>query len=322
MTGLAPLLDALTAPMAEVEALIIDKSASIASRIPEISGHLINAGGKRIRPLLLLATARLFNPDATPYALAAAVEFIHTATLLHDDVVDASNTRRNKPSANAVWDNKAPVLVGDFLFSRAFQLMVQVNDMAILKVLADTANTIAEGEVLQLEAQGNLNLSEARYLDIIHAKTAVLFAAALEVGGRAGGADMATAIKLHQAGACLGMAFQLLDDALDYDGDAEHLGKTLGNDFFEGKMTLPLLLALNHASPNERNILIHSFSERTPTDFAQVCSILQRTNSLEQTRARAAFYSQQALDILAAWKNTPLGDALRAAVAFLATRSA
>ncbi|MFN7755776.1 MAG: polyprenyl synthetase family protein [Holosporales bacterium] len=321
MTGLTPLLDALVTPMAEVEALIITKSESIAPLIPEISRHLITAGGKRIRPLLLVATARLFNPNATPYALAAAVEFIHTATLLHDDVVDASNTRRNKPSANALWNNKAPVLVGDFLFSRAFQLMVQANDIAILKVLADTANTIAEGEVLQLAAQGNVDLTEAQYLEIINAKTAVLFAAALEVGGRAGGADTTTALKLHQAGACLGMAFQLLDDALDYDGDAAHLGKTIGNDFFERKMTLPLLLALNRATHQDRTTLINNLRGKKTANFVEVCGILQRTGTLEETRARASSYSQQALDILAAWQNTPLGDALRTAVAFLATRS-
>ncbi|MCE2964542.1 MAG: polyprenyl synthetase family protein [Alphaproteobacteria bacterium] len=322
--SLDPLLNALHEPMQAVEAVIHDRLSSIAPLIPHISSHLIDAGGKRIRPLLLLAAAKLVNPAAeTPAALAAAVEFIHTATLLHDDVVDDGQVRRGKPAANAVWGNKAAVLVGDFLFSRAFQLMVDGGDMEVLRVLADAANTIAEGEVLQLSASGNIKLAEAQYFRIIDAKTAALFAAAMEVGARAAGADVEVSVRFQRIGFSLGRAFQLLDDVLDYSGDAAATGKAIGTDFFEGKVTLPVLKAYAAASPVERTFWENTFAPNAQRDGAALDAallLLKKHSTLENVRALAAVETEKATALLAPTRATPLGKALDDAVAFLLSR--
>lgn len=322
--SLDSLVHALNLPMQEVEAVIHDRLSSIAPLIPHISSHLIDAGGKRIRPLLLLAAAKLVNPAAkTPAALAAAVEFIHSATLLHDDVVDDGQVRRGKPAANAVWGNKAAVLVGDFLFSRAFQLMVDGGDMEVLRVLADAANTIAEGEVLQLSASGNIKLAEAQYFRIIDAKTAALFAAAMDVGARAAGADAEASLRFQRIGFSLGRAFQLLDDVLDYSGDAAATGKTIGTDFSEGKVTLPVLKAYAAASLEERTFWENTFAPNAQRDTAALDAalvLLKKHNSLENVRALAAVETEKATALLAPYQATSLGKALDDAVAFLLSR--
>ncbi|HKK36595.1 MAG TPA: polyprenyl synthetase family protein, partial [Paracoccaceae bacterium] len=228
-----------------VNALIADRMASEhAPRIPEVTRHLVEAGGKRLRPLLTLAAARLCGCKGDAHVkLAATVEFIHTATLLHDDVVDESAQRRGRPTANLLWDNKSSVLTGDYLFARAFQLMVETDNLRVLGILSDAAATIAEGEVMQLATAGNLATGEAAYLRMIHGKTAALFAAATEVGAVIAGEPEPRIDALRDYGRTLGMAFQIVDDLLDYGGAAASMGKDVGDDFREGKVTLPVLLA-------------------------------------------------------------------------------
>src|SRR5437762_10378188 len=237
------------ADLAAVDDVIHARMLSEAALIPQVGQHLVDSGGKRLRPLITLASARQFQCSGDAHVkLAAAVEFIHTATLLHDDVVDESTLRRGRPAANMLWGNKPSILVGDFLFSRAFQLMVEVGSPIVLAILANASAVIAEGEVLQLRSAKNLAISEAQYLNVITAKTAALFSAAAEAGAMAAGADSTQWEALREYGRNLGVAFQLVDDALDYSGRQAVMGKSVGDDFRESKMTLPLILTLKSAS--------------------------------------------------------------------------
>src|SRR5690606_5240791 len=244
----------LAPELAEVNALIRARMASEhAPRIPQVSANLVEAGGKRLRPMLTLAAARLCGYDGPFHVhLAATVEFIHTATLLHDDVVDESAKRRGRPTANLLWDNKSSVLVGDYLFSRAFQLMVETGSLRVLDILANASATIAEGEVLQLTAARDLRTDEDIYLKVVRGKTAALVAAACEVGGVIAGASAEETVALRTYGDALGIAFQIADDLLDYEGQAEKIGKNAGDDFREGKLTLPVIRALAAATDEER----------------------------------------------------------------------
>jgi len=296
--------------MAAVNVLIRARMASEhAPRIPEVTAHLVEAGGKRLRPLLTLAAARLCGHQGDhAVRLAATVEFIHTATLLHDDVVDESARRRGRPTANLLWDNKSSVLVGDYLFARAFQLMVETGSLRVLDILANASATIAEGEVLQLTAAQDLATTEDTYLKVVRGKTAALFAAATEVGGVIAGAPEAQVRALRSYGDALGIAFQMVDDYLDYGGAGAGIGKDIGDDFREGKLTLPVIRALAAADGEER-----AFWERTiaqgrhdDADLAQALAILARHDALGQTRAEALAWSGQARAALEALPDHPL----------------
>ena len=296
---------------------IVARMDSPVALIPQLAAHLVAAGGKRLRPLLTLAAARLCGyppPDggSRHVALAACVEFIHTATLLHDDVVDESALRRGLASANAVFGNKASVLVGDFLFARAFQLMVEDGSLRVLEILSRAAATIAEGEVLQLATQNDLATTEERYLDVIRGKTAALFAAACEVGAVVAARPAAEAAALADFGMNLGIAFQLVDDALDYAADQARLGKTVGDDFREGKMTLPVLLAYAAGDATERAFWQRTIeaSEQTDSDLDTALGLIARHRTIAATLARAASYAAAAQAALGVFPEQPLRRAL------------
>ena len=251
--SLDSIINLVAAEMNHVNAVILERMQSQIPLIPELAGHLIAGGGKRMRPMLTLATARLLDySGARHHKLAAAVEFIHTATLLHDDVVDGSDLRRGRRTANIIWGNPASVLVGDFLFSRSFELMVEDGSLKVLKILSNASAVIAEGEVNQLTAQRQVNTGEDKYLDIIGAKTAALFAAACRISAVVAERDEATEEALDSYGRNLGIAFQLVDDAIDYASDAETMGKGVGDDFRDGKVTLPVILAHARGSAEDR----------------------------------------------------------------------
>ncbi len=296
------------ADMDGVDALILDRMQSPVSVIPLLAEHLIAAGGKRLRPLLTVSAARLAGGagDAA-LKLAAAVEFIHTATLLHDDVVDSSQLRRDKVAAHLIWGAPSSVLVGDFLFARAFELMVETGSVKALEILARASRVIAEGEVLQLTRAHDLKLSQATYLEIIGAKTAELFAAAAEAGAVSAGADERRAGALREYGRSLGLAFQLADDALDYGGATETLGKNAGDDFREGKATLPLLLAMSRTGPREAAFWerVIGRREQTDADFRRARELIVGTGAIEATLDAAGDYADQAKRALSAF---PAGD--------------
>ncbi len=278
---------ALADDMARVDATLRERMASRhAPRIPEVTAHLVEAGGKRLRPLLTLAAARLFGYEGENHVrLAATVEFIHTATLLHDDVVDESARRRGRPTANLLWDNKSSVLVGDYLFARAFQLMVEPGSMRILGVLADAAATIAEGEVLQLTATARLSTSEDVYLQIVRGKTAALFAAATEVGALIASAPEPHVAALRDYGDALGISFQIADDLLDYGGLGARIGKNVGDDFRERKMSLPVIRAVAAADPEERAFWLRTIEkgDQVPGDLDQALALMARHGALGQS---------------------------------------
>lgn len=292
----------LSDDMKAVNAMIVARMDSPVPMIPELAGYLIAAGGKRIRPLMTLAATALYAGDMVrAHKLATAVEFIHTATLLHDDVVDNSDERRGQKSANAVFGNEASVLVGDFLFSRAFQLMVEDGNLHVLKVLSDAAAIIAQGEVLQLSIQGNLQTSMDDYLKVIKGKTAALFAAACEVGPLISSDDRNAAQVMAEYGMNLGIAFQIADDVLDYSANQEKLGKEVGDDFREGKMTAPILFALESANTEEREFWTRTISarEQSDSDLIRAQSILGRHNALQKSMDLARDYAQKAREALA-----------------------
>ena len=293
---------ALSEDMAQVNALIQLRMASKhAPRIPEVTAHLVNAGGKRLRPMLTLAAAQMCG-YAGPYHinLAATVEFIHTATLLHDDVVDESTQRRGRPTANLLWDNQSSVLVGDYLFSRAFQLMVETKNLRVLDILANASATIAEGEVLQLSAAKNLATTEEVYFKVIRGKTAALFAAAMEVGAVISDQDETVVKALYDYGDALGISFQIVDDLLDYTG-TKATGKNIGNDFRERKLTLPVIKAIKMADKNEllfwKKCIVKGKQEANDLDYA--LEIMHRHNTLEETSAQALFWANKAKTALA-----------------------
>ncbi len=291
------LLELAQPDMAKVDALIRDRMQSPVSVIPALAEHLIGGSAKRLRPLLTIAAARVAGAqDDACIKLAAAVEFIHTATLLHDDVVDSSQLRRGKVAAHLIWGAPASVLVGDFLFARAFELMVEAGSMQALEILARASRVIAEGEVLQLTRAHDLNLSQDLYLEIIKAKTAELFAAAAEAGAVSAGASPRQCEALRRFGQDLGLAFQLVDDALDYSGDAATLGKNAGDDFREGKATLPLLLTIARTGAAEKPFWDRTVGrrEQTDEDFARARDLVASTGAGAETLELAAAYASTA----------------------------
>ena len=266
--------------------------SSLHSRVPlvaEIAAHLVHAGGKRLRPLLVLLAARSCGDNSQhPVKLAVAIEFLHTAMLLHDDVVDESTMRRGRRTANAEWGNAASVLVGDFLHSRAFELMVELNNIDVMALISKATNGIAEGEVQQLTLLQNTSTSEADYLEVIYRKTALLFEVSAESGAVLGGSNDGEAAAYREYGRHLGLAFQLMDDWLDYEGTAEELGKNTGDDLAEGKVTLPIILALKEAGASDRRILEQAITQPGSIAFAEVRCIAERYGGIESTKHRAA----------------------------------
>lgn len=304
----------LAQDMAAVNALINARMASEhAPRIPQVTAHLINAGGKRLRPMLTLAAARLCG-YAGPWHihLAATVEFIHTATLLHDDVVDESERRRGRPTANLLWDNKSSILVGDFLFARSFQLMVEPGSLRVLAILSNAAATITEGEVLQLTAAQNLATDESVYLTVVRGKTAALFSAATEAGGVIAGAPEDHVKALFTYGDALGIAFQIADDLLDYTSTAEAIGKNTGDDFRERKLTLPVIKAIAAASPEERAFWQRTIEkgDQRDGDLEQALAIMDRHGALSAARDDALAWAETAKAALQALPPHDLRDIL------------
>ena len=322
-----PLVRLATRDMATVDALILDRMQSEVPVIPLLAEHLISAGGKRLRPLLTVAAARVSGVTGdidAPVKLAAAVEFIHTATLLHDDVVDSSNLRRGKVAAHLIWGAPSSVLVGDFLFARAFELMVETGQMRALGILARASSVIAEGEVLQLTRAHDLNLDQDTYLRIISAKTAELFAAAAEAGAVGAGADEAAVLALRDYGLNLGLAFQLADDALDYGGTSEALGKNTGDDFREGKVTLPLLLAVARTRGREDAFWDRTINkgERTEDDFRRARELVVGTGAVNATLDTAYEYADAAKAALSMLPASDWRDALEQLADFAVSRAA
>jgi octaprenyl-diphosphate synthase len=320
------LAEALADDMAAVNAMIRARMASEhAPRIPEVTAHLVEAGGKRLRPLLTLAAARLCGYAGDHHVrLAATVEFIHTATLLHDDVVDESQKRRGRPTANLLWDNKSSVLVGDYLFARSFQLMTETGSLRVLSILSDAAATIAEGEVLQLTAAQDLRTDEDTYLKIVRGKTAALFAAATEVGGVIAGAPQAQVDALRIYGDALGIAFQMVDDLLDYGGATADLGKNVGDDFRERKVTLPVIKALARADAEERAFWMRVIEkgDQREGDLAAARAMMVRHGALEATRAAALGWAATARGALAVLPDHPLRGMLDDLADFVVARVA
>ncbi|MGA1276778.1 MAG: polyprenyl synthetase family protein [Gemmobacter sp.] len=310
--------------LAAVDAMIRARMASEhAPRIPEVTAHLIGAGGKRVRPILTLAAARLCGYGGAHHIrLAATVEFIHTATLLHDDVVDESRARRGRPTANLLWDNKSSVLVGDYLFARSFQLMTETGSLRVLSILSDASATIAEGEVLQLTAAQNLATTEEIYLRVVRGKTAALFAAAAEVGGVIAGAPEAAVAALRTYGDALGIAFQMADDVLDYAGEASATGKNVGDDFRERKLTLPVIRAIAAADAAERAFWRRTIEagDQQPDDLAQAQAILARHGAIEATRAAALGWAARAQEALSVLPDHPLREMLGDLADFVVAR--
>ncbi len=304
----------LAEDMAAVSTLIRDRMASEhAPRIPEVTAHLVEAGGKRLRPMLTLAAARLCGyAGAHHVRLAATVEFIHTATLLHDDVVDESRQRRGRPTANLLWDNKSSVLVGDYLFARSFQLMVETGSLRVLDILANASATIAEGEVLQLTAAQDLRTDEGIYLQVVRGKTAALFSAATEAGGVIAGAPEDQVRALHVYGDALGIAFQIVDDLLDYGGSSAVIGKNTGDDFRERKLTLPVIKAVAGASEAEMAFWRRTIEKghQHDGDLAEALAIMARHGAMERTRDDALAWAEKAKAALAVLPLHDLRDML------------
>lgn len=321
--SLSSLLSLLTPQLNAINGCILEKMQSSVSLIPQIAGYLVSLGGKRLRPLLTVATAELCGYQGKRHIhLAACVEFIHTATLLHDDVVDESRLRRGMDTANSLWSNKASVLVGDFLFSRAFELMVQDGSLEVLQILSQASSTIAEGEVLQLSSSQELNLNEETYLKIVESKTARLFSAATEVGAIVAGAEEKERQALSHFGYTLGMAFQLIDDVLDYAADQEKLGKTIGDDFREGKVTLPIVLAYKQG--NDREFWEEAFQKgvRDKNALTHAIHLLKQSGALLKTKHKAQAYIDQSLESLKIFPDSPLKTALEDLAHFSLNREA
>ncbi len=292
----------LAAQLKKVDEVILDNAKGKADLIIEIANHLVSSGGKRVRPILTILSAKLcgYNSGQRHCNLAAAVELIHTATLLHDDVVDDSNLRRGKKTSNAIWGNKASILVGDYLLSAAFQLMVKDGSLEVLKTLSETSGIMADGEVLQLTSSNNIEISEEKYLEIISAKTAILFAAATKVGAIITEQNIDEKTALGNFGNNLGIAFQIMDDVLDYSAQTEILGKNIGDDFFEGKITMPIILTYQNAETSEKQRLKQIFAdnlmneEKDQKTFLEVRDLIKKYNSLELSVKKARNYQSAA----------------------------
>ncbi|QAU24073.1 octaprenyl-diphosphate synthase [Dyella sp. M7H15-1] len=297
--------------MQRIDALIRQRLASDVALINQIADHIIAGGGKRLRPMLHALAARTAGYGGDKHLkLAAVIEFIHTSTLLHDDVVDESGLRRGRKTANALWGNAASVLVGDFLYSRSFQLMVELDDMRIMRILADTTNTIAEGEVLQLLHIGNADVDETAYLAVIERKTAVLFAAATELGGLLGGLPEIQMAALRRYGMQLGYAFQIADDLLDYVSDASTLGKNIGDDLAEGKPTLPLIYAMQRVSADQARAMRHAIEHGGLDSLDPIVVAIRESGAIERTRECAMQHAYAAREALASLPVSSYRDAL------------
>ena len=322
--SLEPLLALVANDMNGVNAVILERMQSKVALIPELAGHLIAGGGKRMRPMLTLACAKLLGyPGTRHHKLAAAVEFIHTATLLHDDVVDGSGMRRGKRTANLIWGNPASVLVGDFLFSRAFELMVEDGSLRVLSILSHASAVIAEGEVEQLTAQRQIETGEDQYLTIIAAKTAALFAAACRVAPVVAEASEDAELALAAYGKNLGIAFQLADDVIDYASDTATMGKGLGDDFRDGKITLPVILAYARGSEDDRAFWRDAIGGRrvSDEDLAHAISLMRSTDALADTVEHARHYGRRAMDALAIFPASKAKVALVEAAEFAVARA-
>ena len=294
-----------------VDAAIVEHLSSQVPMVEKIGQYIIESGGKRLRPLLVLLAARACGYQQQQHiTLAAVVEFIHTATLLHDDVVDTSDLRRGKPTANNKWGNSSSVLVGDFLYSRAFQMLVSIGHIDVMGNLSNATNVIAEGEVLQLLNAKNPDVSEADYLHVILGKTAMLFEAASQTGAQLAQASNEQTEALRRFGRHLGIAFQLIDDLMDYTGDQSSMGKNVGDDLAEGKPTLPLIHAMAHAAEDERKLIRKAIRQGSCEDIDKIQSILIRCGSLDYTRARATQETQDALDCLNIVNDSPYKQSL------------
>ncbi len=318
------LVERVAPDMERVNAEILTRTGSEVTMIPEVANHLISSGGKRLRPMLTLAMASLTGYAGDGHIkLAAAVEFMHTATLLHDDVVDESDLRRGKPAARMLWGNEASVLVGDFLLGQAFKMMVEVGSMRALDILSNAAAVIAEGEVMQLAAAKNTATTEDEYLAVIRAKTAELFAAACEVGPALTNRPKAEAAACRSFGMNLGIAFQLVDDVLDYGGKSAKLGKNVGDDFREGKITLPVVLSFRRGSESERSFWIGALErgEVTDSDLETALGLMTKHRALEDTIKRAQHYGAIARDALALFPDSEMKQALEEAVDFCTART-
>jgi octaprenyl-diphosphate synthase len=298
--------------MSEMDKVIVQRLKSEVPLVSQVSQYIVAAGGKRLRPaLLLLMCGALDYRGDQRYNLAAVVEFIHTATLLHDDVVDDSTLRRGRATANEAFGNPASVLVGDFLYSRAFQMMVDAGDIRIMQTLAEATNVIAEGEVLQLMNMHDATLSEDDYLRVIRSKTAKLFEASARLAALLAGSSAALEQSCADYGQALGTAFQVIDDVLDYDGDAAEMGKNLGDDLREGKATLPLIIAMQRGTELERTTIRHAIETGGTGQMAQIIAIVQRSGALQAARAAAAAEAQRALNALQTLPQNPYSDALQ-----------
>ncbi len=322
--ALDPLSQLLGSELDRVNQLIVERMQSPVELIPQLAGHLVASGGKRLRPMLTLGCARLCGYSGSRHiALAAAVEFIHTATLLHDDVVDASDLRRGRDTANAVWGNKPAILVGDFLFSRSFELMVADGSLRILEILSRTSSVIAEGEVLQLMTQNDLQTTEDSYLEVVQAKTAELFAAASRIGAVMAERPREEEEALDRFGRNLGIAFQLVDDMLDFSARQTELGKCIGDDFRDGKVTLPILVAYGRGDQEERAFwrrVLEEMDQRVG-DLEQAIELVERRGALAETLSRARAYGTTAIDALSIFPDGAERRALIEAAVFATERS-
>lgn len=317
------LADLLSEDMLQVNKRIIEHLHSDVPLIPQIASYLIAAGGKRIRPLLTLACTRLYGYDGDrPFNLAASVEFIHTATLLHDDVVDESEQRRGKKATNLVFGNQATVLVGDFLFSRAFQLMVADGNLEVLRILSDASAIITQGEVKQLSIANNLDTSMEDYIDVIKAKTAALFSASTEIGPVIAGADQDQVTAMHEYGLNLGIAFQIIDDVLDYSAEQGKLGKSIGDDFYEGKITAPILFTLENANEDERAFMQRTIAQKQfkDGDLETMQEIFSRHDALEKGMTMAREYGELAQKALSKTPDNELRTLLNDVIGFTIDR--
>ena len=315
------MLSLLEADMAEVDRVIRERLHSDVALVRQVSEYIIHCGGKRLRPALVVMAAKALNYEGVlHHEMAAVVEFIHTATLLHDDVVDASDLRRGRDTANALFGNATSVLVGDFLYSRAFQMMVSTNNMRVMEVLSDATNIIAEGEVLQLMNCNDPDINEADYLRVIRYKTAKLFEAAGRLGAIVNNSPRVTEDALGNFGMHLGTAFQIIDDVLDYSGDTDLIGKNVGDDLSEGKPTLPLLFAMKNGTPEEASIIRKAIEEGDSSNFQKILEIVQRTGALDHAHQQAEAESALAQAALSAIPSSQHKDALLELSAFAVTR--
>ena len=322
--GLGTLMRLVEEDMAAVNRIILDKALSDVEMIPELAHHLIDSGGKRLRPMLTIAAAKLVGYEGTGHVtLAATVEFMHTATLLHDDVVDDSDMRRGKKTARLLWGNQASVLVGDFLLGQAFRMMVTVGSMPALRILSNAAAVIAEGEVMQLAAAKDLTTTEDAHLAIINAKTAALFSAAGEVGAAIADRPAQEQAALRSYGKMLGIAFQLVDDALDYSGDSAELGKSVGDDFREGKITLPVVLAYGRGSEDDRAFWLRCLEKGDidDGDVERAIDLVRRHRAIDDTVERARHFGAVARDALAPLPGGDYKHALLEVVEFCINRA-